>query len=138
MAAPGLSRPETSGGHARGVRELPRPVVLGALGLVVGTYSGLFGIGAGAFIIPALVLWFSYGEHEAAATSLAANCLVTATGAAIAAAYGAVDVAVALLVAVPAAGSAVAGATLQQRVPQRVLAGALSFVFVAVAFGLVL
>jgi len=115
-----------------------RPVVLGSLGVFVGFYSGLFGIGSGAFIIPALVFWFAYQEHEAAATSLAANCMVTAAGAVLAAVYGSLDVAVGLLVGAAAAGSAVLGATLQQRVPRRALAGALAFVFVATAFSLVL
>jgi uncharacterized membrane protein YfcA len=111
-----------------------RGVVLGLLGAFVGFYSGVFGIGSGAIIIPALVFWFSYGEHEAAATSLAANCLAAAAGASVAAMHGVVDVALALVVGVSAAGAAVVGATLQQRVSRPVLAGVLSLVFVAAAF----
>ena len=41
------------------------------LGLVAGTASGLFGIGGGIIIIPALVYFFHLGQHQAQGTTLA-------------------------------------------------------------------
>lgn len=41
------------------------------LGLLAGTLSGLFGIGGGAIIIPALVYLFGLTQHEAQGTTLA-------------------------------------------------------------------
>jgi uncharacterized protein len=43
-----------------------------ALGLAAGVASGLFGIGGGIIIVPALIWIFGTREHEAMATSLAA------------------------------------------------------------------
>jgi len=41
------------------------------LGLIAGAFSGLIGIGGGLIIIPALVLFFGMGQHQAQGTSLA-------------------------------------------------------------------
>lgn len=41
------------------------------LGLLVGTLSGMLGIGGGVLIIPALVLWFGFTQEQAVGTSLA-------------------------------------------------------------------
>jgi uncharacterized membrane protein YfcA len=41
------------------------------LGLVVGALSGLAGIGGGIFLIPALVLFFGFTQHQAVGTTLA-------------------------------------------------------------------
>jgi uncharacterized membrane protein YfcA len=42
------------------------------LGLVVGVFSGIVGIGGGILIIPALVYFFHMNQHKAQGTSLAA------------------------------------------------------------------
>jgi uncharacterized protein len=42
------------------------------LGLVVGVFSGIVGIGGGIMIIPALVYFFHMSQHKAQGTSLAA------------------------------------------------------------------
>jgi len=42
-----------------------------ALGLVAGILGGLFGIGGGIIIIPALVLLFGLSQHQAQGTTLA-------------------------------------------------------------------
>jgi uncharacterized membrane protein YfcA len=104
----------------------------------VGVYSGLFGVGGAVLMVPALVFWFAYGEHRAAATALAANFLVAATGAVIAGIHGSVDVSAALVAGVPGAGAAVAGARLQRRVSQAFLAGVLALVFIGIGATLVL
>lgn len=41
------------------------------LGLLAGVLSGLIGIGGGLLIIPALVLFFGFGQHLAQGTTLA-------------------------------------------------------------------
>ncbi|MCS7167629.1 MAG: sulfite exporter TauE/SafE family protein [Gemmatales bacterium] len=41
------------------------------VGLMSGILSGLFGIGGGILLIPALVYWFGYTQHEAQGTTLA-------------------------------------------------------------------
>ena len=41
-----------------------------ALGLVAGVFSGMFGIGGGLVIVPALVLWFGMDQKLATGTSL--------------------------------------------------------------------
>jgi len=41
------------------------------LGLLAGTLSGFLGIGGGTVIIPALVFWAGFSQHEAQGTTLA-------------------------------------------------------------------
>ncbi len=47
-------------------------LVLLAIGLVAGVFSGMFGIGGGLVIVPALLLTMKTGEHLSIGTSLAA------------------------------------------------------------------
>ena len=94
------------------------------IGSVAGAFSGLFGVGGGTVIVPLLILWFAYGEREATGTSLFAIVLIAALAAGIQGLHGNVDPLKALIVGVPALGGVVAGTALQQRVPERVVAGA--------------
>jgi len=41
------------------------------LGLIAGILSGLVGIGGGIIIVPALVLFFGFSQHQAQGTTLA-------------------------------------------------------------------
>ena len=41
------------------------------LGIIAGAFSGLFGIGGGLVIVPALYYVFGFNQHEAQGTSLA-------------------------------------------------------------------
>lgn len=43
-----------------------------ALGLLAGVFAGMFGIGGGLIIVPALIFLFGFKELEAIGTSLAA------------------------------------------------------------------
>jgi uncharacterized membrane protein YfcA len=54
--------------------------VLVAAGLATGVLSGLFGVGGGFVIVPALVLVTGMGIHRAVATSLLVIALVSASG----------------------------------------------------------
>lgn len=50
---------------------LPTPALLLLIGLFAGIAAGLFGIGGGVLIIPALVYLVGYSQHTAVGTSLA-------------------------------------------------------------------
>jgi uncharacterized membrane protein YfcA len=99
-------------------------VRLAAIATAAGAFSALFGVGGGIVIVPLLVLWLGYGHREATGTSLAAIAVIGALGAAGHAAYGNVDLGKGLLIAAPAVAGAVAGTALQQRLPEKALAGA--------------
>lgn len=92
-----------------------------------GAFSALFGVGGGSLIVPLLILWLGYEEHEATGTSLAAIALIAAAAAAIHAAYGNVDVGRGLLIGLPAVGGVVLGTAVQQHLSGRVI----SLVFAA-------
>lgn len=49
-----------------------RPIPLILVGVAAGLLSGLFGIGGGTIIVPALVLWLGMSQRLAAGTSVAA------------------------------------------------------------------
>lgn len=105
-------------------------VRLAAIASLAGAFSGLFGVGGGTVMVPLLILWLGYGEHEATGTSLAAIPIIAAAGAALQGLHGNVDVAKGLLVGVPAIGGVVAGAALQQRVSARVVSGVFAVLLV--------
>ena len=45
------------------------------LGLIAGVFGGMFGIGGGTILIPAMVYLFKFSQHQAQGTSLAALVL---------------------------------------------------------------
>ena len=96
---------------------------LAAIATVAGAFSGRFGVGGGAIIVPLLVLWMGYGHKEATGTSLAAIAVIAAVAAGVHAAYGNVDLWMGLLVAAPAVAGVLAGTALQQRISERAVAG---------------
>ena len=108
------------------------------IGVVAGFFSALFGVGGGILIVPLLVLVAAYSERAAAATSLAAIGITALSGAVV---YGALDrvhVTEAAAIGLPAAVGAVAGTSLQQRVPRRALSLLFAGFLVAVALRLLL
>jgi uncharacterized membrane protein YfcA len=92
------------------------------IGTAAGFFSGLFGVGGGAVMVPLLVLWLGYGEREATGTSLMAIVVIAAVGTAIQAAYGNVHPLDALIVGTPAVAGVIIGTSLQQRIPERAVA----------------
>ena len=118
--------------------ESRRLLKLAAVGTAAGAFSGLFGVGGGTVIVPLLILWFGYGEREATGTSLAAIVIIAALAAAGQGIYGNVDVVEGLVVGIPAVAGVIAGATLQQRIPQAAVSYLFALVLVAVAIELVL
>src|SRR5437763_15747632 len=110
---------------------------LAAIAILAGAFSGLFGVGGGAIMVPLLILWVGYEEREATGTSLTAIPVIAALGALVQGVHGNVHVVDGLLIGVPAIGGVVAGAALQQRVPVRVVSGAFALLLVVSAAVLV-
>ena len=106
---------------------------LAAIGTAAGFFSGLFGVGGGTVIVPLLVLWLGYGEREATGTSLMAIILIAAAGTTIQAFYGNVHPLKALVVGGPAVIGVVLGTALQQRIPERLVAGAFAVLLIVSA-----
>jgi hypothetical protein len=67
---------------AEGVLRLNSPcaVLLGSVGVLTGVLSGLFGVGGGFVIVPALVLFSGMAIHRAVGTSLLVIMLISASG----------------------------------------------------------
>ena len=78
------------------------PLTLVAVGAGAGALSGLFGIGGGLVMVPALVLLVGMAQHRAHATSLAAIVPIAVVGALVFGRANNVDIVAA---AVLAAGS---------------------------------
>ncbi len=110
---------------------------LAGIATAAGGFSGLFGVGGGAIIVPLLILWVGLEEREASGTSLAAIVPITAVAAAVHGLFGNVQVVEGLLVGLPAVGGVVAGTALQQRLEPRVVSGVFAVVLVASAAVLV-
>jgi uncharacterized protein len=110
-----------------------RPVRLTVIATAAGAFSGLFGVGGGAIIVPLLILWMSYEEREATGTSLAAIVLIAAFAAVAQGLYGNVDLLNGLLIGMPAVAGVVAGAAVQQRISARAVSGCFALLLVASA-----
>jgi uncharacterized protein len=116
-------------------RELPRLIAIATL---AGAFAGLFGVGGGIFIVPLLVLWLGYGEHEATGTSLAAIALISVMAAAFHGLKGAVDLPKGVLVGLPAVAGVLLGTWVQQRLSARAVSGFFAVLLVVAAAALVL
>jgi uncharacterized membrane protein YfcA len=115
-----------------------RVLKLAAIATAAGAFSGMFGVGGGTVIVPLLILWLGYGEHEATGTSLAAIVLIAVLAAAGQGLYGNVNVLKGVLVGVPAVGGVIAGTALQQRMSQRTVSLLFAVLLVAIAIELVI
>lgn len=128
--------PPTSGGVLTTVRhrvDLGRVVALLAAGSFVGFLTGLFGVGGGFVVIPALTLLLGFNMPQAIGTSLLVVAINTAVAFAGRLATTDIDWAVTLPFAVAAILGVLAGSRLAGRLdPQRTLR-AFAAVLVAVA-----
>jgi uncharacterized membrane protein YfcA len=115
-----------------------RSLELAATGTAAGVFSGLFGVGGGTVIVPALVLWFGYDERRATGTSLAAIVIISAFATITQGAYGNVDAVKAALVGIPAVAGVVLGTWIQQRVSTDTIGLLFAILLIAVAVDLVL
>jgi uncharacterized membrane protein YfcA len=109
---------------------------LAVIGTLAGAFSALLGVGGGTVIVPLLVLWLGYGEHQATGTSLVAISLIAVFGAIGQATYGNVRFDDGMLVGLPAVVGVVLGTNLQQRLSGRAIS--LSFAALLVVVALVL
>jgi uncharacterized protein len=98
-----------------------RLLELAAIGTAAGLFSGLFGVGGGAVIVPMLVLRLGYADRPAMGTSLAGIAVIAAAAMLTHGAYGNLHIAEGVLVGVPAVGGVVAGTWLQQRLRPRAI-----------------
>lgn len=116
---------------------MPRPTTfrLAGIGILAGTFSGLFGVGGGAVMVP-LLLACGYGERRATATSLCAIAVIASLAAAAQAGYGNVEVGKAALLAAPAMIGVAIGVAVQQRIPERTVALLFALLLLAVAIEL--
>ena len=100
----------------------PSMLILAAIGVAAGVLSGLFGIGGGVVIVPALIYLAGFDQHTATGTSLAVLLPPIGLGAALE--YyrnGAVDVRASLIIAVTVFITAWVSATAANRVPPNYL-----------------
>lgn len=95
--------------------------ILIVIGLAAGVLAGLFGIGGGIIIVPALILWAKFLPATATGTSIAALPLGVLLGAWEYWRKGHVDIQSSLLVAVGLLIGAWLGARLATQVPPLVL-----------------
>jgi uncharacterized membrane protein YfcA len=117
-------------------RSVPRLPQLLVIGTAAGVFSGLFGVGGGTVIVPALILWLGFGKHEATGTSLAAIVLIAAAAAIAQAVYGNVDWGDAALVGIPALAGVLLGTWMQQRISERAISHLFAIVLVVTAIRL--
>jgi uncharacterized membrane protein YfcA len=102
-----------------------RLVVLGAIGAGAGLLSGLFGVGGGVVMVPAMVLLAGLSQHTAQATSLAAVVPIATVGALIFGRADSVDVPAAVALVI----GSLAGVQLGARVMNRMSGPTLARVF---------
>ncbi|HLI31383.1 MAG TPA: sulfite exporter TauE/SafE family protein [Solirubrobacteraceae bacterium] len=115
-----------------------RTLKLALIGSAAGLFSGIFGVGGGSVIVPALVLSLGYNQREAAGTSLLAITMIAAFAAALQAGYGNVHVLDGVLIGVPAIVGVLIGARVARVVPHRTLALVFSAVLLAASVELIL
>ena len=84
-------------------------------------------------IVPLLILWLGYSEHEATGTSLAAIVVIALIASVIQAAYGNVHFWDGLLVGLPAIAGVVIGTSVQQRLSGRAVSLLFAVLLVVVA-----
>ena len=92
-----------------------------SVGVLAGVLAGLLGVGGGILFVPALAIFLGLDQVQAEATSLLAIIPVSAVGALRQHRYGNVRVADGLLVGVLSALGVLAGVSLANALPARVL-----------------
>lgn len=95
----------------------PGLIALIAVGIAAGILSGLFGIGGGTIIVPALALWLGMPQRLAAGTSVAAILPTAIVGSLSYAAQGNVDWVAALCLAIGIIVGAQLGTYLLAKLP---------------------
>jgi uncharacterized membrane protein YfcA len=105
----------------------------GALGLVAGVLSGLFGVGGGILFVPTLTLVLGLTQLHAEASSLLAILPTAAVGAWRQQGYGNVRWRAALVVGVAAVAGVEGGVQIAEALPEQVLRRLFGVLMLAVA-----
>ena len=103
------------------------------LGIVVGLFSSVFGVGGGVIMVPFLVIIAGFTQHLAQGISLAAMVPTALVGAARYMKAGNMNLGVALALCVGSIPAAFVGAELAQRLPQTTLRALFALFMVGVA-----
>jgi len=103
------------------------------IGVIVGVFSGLFGVGGGIIMVPFLVVIAGFTQHMAQGISLAVIIPTALAGASRYFHGGNLNLGVALLLCVGSIPAARLGADLAQRLPQSTLRAGFALFMVAVA-----
>ncbi len=113
----------------------PRPLLLAGIGLAAGVLSGLFGVGGGIILVPALALLAGMAQGRGSATSLAAIVPIAIAGTVVFGRGDSIDLGAGLLIALGSIAGVQAGAWAMPRVgDDRLRAGfAMLMIFVAIA-----
>lgn len=106
------------------------------MGIAAGFLSGVFGVGGGILVVPALVMVVKMNQRLAHGTSLAAVLPISVASLVGYSTAGEVDWPVALFLAIGAVVGAVVGTRLLSVLPQRLLAFAFSGLLLATALRL--
>lgn len=96
--------------------------LIAAAGLLIGTLSGITGVGGGIFLVPTLVIGFGLSHHLAQGTSLVAILPTAAVGAFTHSRRGNVDMRTAAWIGVAGIPTALIGAFFALALPQSALA----------------
>lgn len=99
----------------------PHPLSLALVGVAAGLLSGLFGIGGGTIIVPALSLWLGMPQKLSVGTSVAAILPTAVVGAATYATQGHVDWIAAACLALGIVAGAQLGSQLLHKLPVTVI-----------------
>lgn len=108
------------------------------IGLVAGFASGLFGIGGGVIVVPALVLLLGFSQHQASGTSTATIVASSAAALVVFSGESEVDWQAAVLLLTGSGLGAWFGAKNLSRIPERWLSAAFSVVMVIAAVRMLL
>lgn len=111
----------------------PAIVFLAIVGFLAGVMSGLFGVGGGILMVPALIIASGMDSLTARGTSLAVIVGSAISGTVANLRKGNIDVAVAVLTGIAGVPATFIGVYLSQQVPQRAALILFSFILIAIA-----
>ena len=115
-----------------------RPLALAGIGLAAGILSGMFGVGGGIIMVPAMALLVGMSQRSAAATSLAAIVPIATVGALIFGGAASVDLPAAGLLVIGSLTGVQLGSRLMARISEDRLRVAFAIFIVAVAIAMLL
>jgi hypothetical protein len=92
-----------------------------AIGLVGGVTSGLFGVGGGIIMVPALVMLMQTDQKVAIATSLAVIVPTTLTSSILNQSFGRIDWRLVAALAIPAIIGGLASTWFKEQIPSEIL-----------------